>query len=298
MRDPGLRLPLSALRTFEAAARRLSFKEAADELKVSPTSVSNHIRQLEHDWQCRLFVRKTRQVVLTDTGRSLARVVSRAFDDIRAEVEVHISNPRKTVTVAIGPIFGARWLIPRLSRFRQQHPKIDLVLHHGPRITSAEHLATTIAVDWGSGDWTGLEATRLLDIVYLPVVSPSLLKERGGLKTPADLARYPVIHQHDRSEWRAWLKLVGHGGLRFAEETVVVDSNVVTQAALDGQGVALGIFPFIQSEVNAGRLACPFATELHPARSYYLLTRLGAQRTAEVKAVCAWFEAEAAAMAR
>jgi len=298
MRDLGLRLPLSALRTFEAAARRLSFKEAADELKVSPTSVSNHIRQLERDWQCRLFVRKTRQVVLTDTGRSLARVVSRAFDDIRAEVEAHISAPRKTVTVAVGPIFGARWLIPRLRRFRKQNPKIDLVLHHGPRITSAEHLAANVAVDWGSGDWTGLEATRLMEIVYIPVVSPTLLKERGGIKTPADLARYPIIHQHDRSEWRAWLKLVGHDNLRFAEETVVIDSNVVTQAALDGQGVALGIFPFIQSEVNARRLIRPFATELRPARSYYLLTRPGARRTAEIKAVCVWFEAEAAATAR
>ena len=97
-------LPLTALRTFEVAARRLSFKEAADELCVSATTVSNQIRQLEADWKCKLFIRKTRAVVLTDEGRSLSQVVTRAFDDIRAEVEVHMNPGRKSVTLAVGPI--------------------------------------------------------------------------------------------------------------------------------------------------------------------------------------------------
>ena len=291
---PRHQMPLAKLRSFEAAARRMSFKDAAEELHVSPTSISNHIRELERDWGCALFVRKTRAVVLTDTGRSLARVVSRAFGDIRAAIEAHAAGPRKTVTLAVGPIFGARWLIPRLQRFRKQHPRIDLVLHHSPRITSSDNLTSNIAVDWGDGDWTGLDATRLMDIVYRPVLSPALLRERGGLATPADLGRFPIIHQHDRSEWHAWLALVGQKGLALSEETIVTDSNIVTQAAIEGQGVALGIFPFIASEVVAGRLVCPFDTELRPARSYYLLTRGGARRTAEIKAVCQWIEAEAA----
>lgn len=147
MRFPQQRLPLTALRTFEAAARRLSFKGAAEELCVSPTTVSNQIRQLERDWGCLLFLRKTRQVVLTDAGRSLAGVLSRAFDDIRTEIEGHIEVSRKAVTLAVGPIFGSRWLIPRLNRFRRQHPKIELVLHHSPRIISAEGMQTAIAVD-------------------------------------------------------------------------------------------------------------------------------------------------------
>lgn len=113
MRLPQQCLPLTALRTFEAAARRMSFKDAAEELCVSPTTVSNQIRQLERDWGCLLFVRKTRQVVLTDAGRSLAWVLSRAFDDIRTEIESHVETPRKSVTLAVGPIFGSRWLIPR-----------------------------------------------------------------------------------------------------------------------------------------------------------------------------------------
>ena len=294
MKNSQQRLPLTALRSFEAAARLLSFKAAAEELRVTPTSVSNQIRQLELDWGCLLFVRKTRKVFLTDAGRSLARVMSRAFDDIRAEVETHISSNRKTVTLAVGPIFGARWLIPRLSKFYRLNPNIELVLHHSPRITDVEQLVATVAVDWGTGDWQGLNAHRLLDVIYRPVLSPSLLAECGGLASPADLARYPIIHQWDREEWNAWLKLVGQPDLRFARETVTRDSNLALQAAMDGQGVVMGTFPFVLGEVASGRLVCPFDTELHPARGYYLLNRPGARSVPAVNAVCAWIEAEAA----
>ncbi len=291
------RLPLTALRSFEAAARLLSFKAAAEELRVTPTSVSNQIRQLESDWGCPLFTRHTRRVVLTDAGRSLSRVMSRAFDDIRAEVDAHITSNRKTVTLAVGPIFGSRWLIPRLSRFYRQHPTIELVLHNSPRITSAEQLISMVGVDWGTGEWSGLENERLFEIVYRPSLSPALLKERGGLKRPADLARYPIIHQWDREEWNAWLRLVKQSDLKFAQETTMRDSNLVLQAALAGHGVMMGTYPFLDSEVASGHLVCPFDTELHPARAYHLICRPGARALPEVQAVCNWIESEAAAMA-
>lgn len=290
------RLPLTALRSFEAAARLLSFKAAAEELRVTPTSVSNQIRQLESDWGCPLFIRHTRRVVLTDAGRSLSRVLSRAFDEIRAEVDAHARTHQKTVTLAVGPIFGSRWLIPRLSRFYRQNPQIELILHNSPRITSAEQLLSMVGVDWGTGEWTGLDARRLFEIVYRPSLSPALLKEFGGIQGPADLARYPIIHQWDREEWNAWLRLVGQSDLRFAQETTMRDSNLVLQAALDGHGVMMGTFPFLQPEVEAGRLVCPFDTDLHPARAYHLIHRPGARALPEVEAVCAWLEAEAAAM--
>ncbi len=289
-----IRLPLTALRTFEAAARRLSFKDAAEELHVSATTVSNQIRYLEREWGCLLFVRKTRQVILTDAGRSLARVVSRAFDDIRTEVEAHISTLRKTVTLAVGPIFGSRWLIPRLSRFYRSHPKIELVLLHSPRITSVEHLNAAIAIDWGTGDWKGVDAKEIMRLHYEPVLSPALLAERGPIRSPKDLARFPIIHQNDRSEWRNWLRVAGCPDLRFEQETTILDTNVVTQAAIDGGGVALGPFPFLNADVKEGRLLRPFDIKLHPERSYFMLTRPNARATAEVRVVCEWIEAEAA----
>lgn len=270
-----------------------SFKQAAQELSVTPATVSNQIRQLERDWDCLLFVRKTRQLVLTDVGRSLAQVVSRAFEDIRTEVEAQVTLAKKTVTLAVGPIFASRWLIPRLNRFRRHQPDIELVLHHGSRITGAENMNTDVAVDWGEGDWSGLESTHLLNIRYVPVLSPLLAKEKGGLEKPADLVRFTILHQFDRSEWDAWLQLAEIPKLNFVDETVIVDSNVIVQAAIDGQGVALGIFPFVQAELDNGRLICPLDVTLEPTRSYHLLTRAGVRKNAEVEAVCNWLENEA-----
>ena len=150
LKSPG-KLPLTALRTFEVAARRLSFKDAAEELCVSATTVSNQIRQLESDWGCKLFIRKTRALVLTDEGRSLSSVVTRAFNDIRSEVDRHHLPSRKVVSLAVGPIFGSRWLVPRLGKFRDAHRNIDLVLRDSPRITDAKMMTSHLAVDWGMG---------------------------------------------------------------------------------------------------------------------------------------------------
>jgi len=295
MRRTPRKLPLTALRTFEVAARRLSFKDAADELCVSATTVSNQIRELERDWRCKLFIRKTRAVVLTDEGRSLSRVLTKAFDDIRAEVEAFGQSTRKTVTLAVGPIFGTRWLVPRLAQFRSDLPNIELILHESPRITDAVMMGTHLAVDWGEGSWSGLQNYHLMDITYAPVLSKALMAERGGLKSPKNLARYTIIHQRDRSEWAAWLALAGCAGLTLKEEITITDTNMVMQAAIEGQGVSLGIFPFVDQELKAGKLVKPFDIELKPTRSFYLLAKPSSERTPEVASVIRWLLDQAGA---
>jgi len=296
MAPPKIRLPLTALRTFECAARRLSFKDAAEELHVSATTVSNQIRELEREWNCILFIRKTRQVVLTDAGRSLAVVISRAFGDIRSEVEAYAALPRKTVTLAVGPILGTRWLTPRLSAFYRLHPRLTLTIMPGPRITSVDTLNSSIAIDWGTGDWKGLESRHIMNVTYQPVMSPELLKSLAPLRKPEDLAQLTIIHQNDRSEWFNWFRLAGVPAQDFARETTIHDSNVVTQAAIEGLGVALGVFPLIQGEVDAGRLVCPFDIKLSPTRSYHILTRPGARNDRDIRTVCEWIESEARQM--
>ena len=204
----------------------------------------------------------------------------------------------KTVTLAVGPIFAARWLIPRLNRFRRRHPDIELVLQHGPRITGVENINADMAVDWGEGYWEGLVSTRLLDVHYLPALSPLLAKESGGLSKPSDLARFTILHNTDRSEWNDWLQLADIPDLKFADEAVIVDSNVILQAALDGQGVALGTFPFVQAEVDNGRLICPLNISLKPSRSYYLLTRPAGRKQMEIATVYDWLIREARASSK
>ncbi len=294
MRRLPQKLPLTALRTFEVAARRLSFKDAAEELCVSATTVSNQIRQLESDWDCKLFIRKTRAVVLTDEGRSLSHVVTRAFGDIRAEIDVHMNRTRKIVRLAVGPIFGARWLSPRLAKFQAAQRNIQLMVQHSPRITDAAMMDANLAVDWGDGNWSGLECRHLLDITYSPVLSSELLKSLGGLKAPEDLVRYPIIHQRNRSEWTAWFELAGCSDLPTPDGVTITDTNIVTQAAMDGQGVSLGIFPLMQPDVDANRLIKPFDIDLVPGRSFYLLAKPNSVRNTEVSTVMNWLLAEAA----
>ncbi|MFV1494652.1 LysR substrate-binding domain-containing protein [Phaeobacter sp. JH18-32] len=286
------RLPLTALRTFESAARHLSFKAAAEELCVSTTTVSNQIRQLEKDWGFKLFHRHTRAVSLTEKGSSLSKVLSRAFDDIRSEVERHVAQPRRTVSIAVGPIFGSRWLGPRLARFGKEHPRIELLVHHGSRITDAKQLQTDLAVDWGFGDWRGLVSTRLLDARYSPIISPELAEQVGTLTHPAQLAGLTIIHQHDHSEWHNWFALAGCPNVEIESEFTVVDSNMVQRAVKDGQGVALGVFPFMDGDVAKGQLIKPFDIDLNPTRAFHLLERSKARESTAIRTVCEWFEAE------
>jgi LysR family glycine cleavage system transcriptional activator len=287
------RLPLTALRTFESAARHLSFKDAAEELCVSTTTVSNQIRQLEKDWGFKLFYRHTRAVSLTERGEAIAPVITKAFEDIREEMERHIVAPRRRISIAVGPIFGARWLGPRLARFSRDNPGIDLVVQQGTRINGARQMQTDLVVDWGIGNWQGLYATRLLEARYSPIISPELARQSGPLIHPAQLASLPILHQHDHTEWQNWFELAGCRDIRIENEVTIVDANTVQRAVKDGQGVALGVFPFMDSDVAEGVLIKPFDIDLRPTRAYHLLERPDARRNRAIRTVCEWIEAEA-----
>lgn len=292
MLRPVGRLPLTSLRTFEAAARHLSFKGAAEELCVSATTVSNQIRQLEKDWGFQLFHRHTRAVSLTERGEALSQVLTKAFEDIRVEMDRQLVAPRRTVSIAVGPIFGSRWLGPRLARFGRDHPKIELLVHHGSRITDAKQLQTDLAVDWGVGAWRGLTSTRLLEARYSPIISSELANEIGPLTDPAQLAGLTIIHQHDHSEWQNWFALAGCPNVKISSEFTVVDSNMVQRAVKDGQGVALGVFPFMDGDVARGQLIKPFDIDLTPTRAFHLLERPKARDSSPIRTVCEWIIAE------
>jgi LysR family glycine cleavage system transcriptional activator len=286
------------LRAFEAAARLLSFKAAAHELGITPTSVSNQIRKLERDSNCQLFVRKARHVELTQDGHLLAKTTSTAFQNLREGMENLAMVRRKKVVLGVGPIFGARWLIPRLQTFIAAHPDIELTLQQGQHISKSQRLDTDLAIDWGdetqcSGDWSGLQTLRLLEISYRPVASPALLERCGDLETAADLARFSIIHQQDKSDWETWLCRAGAAGVKLVKNIVMADSNMAMQAAMDGQGIALGVFPLIEAEVVAGQLVCPFSATFRPAQAYYLLANEAIAPGSAADAVRQWLLAQA-----
>ncbi|MFQ3355462.1 MAG: LysR family glycine cleavage system transcriptional activator [Paracoccaceae bacterium] len=285
------KLPLTSLRTFEAAARLLSFKDAAQELNVSATTVSNQIRELERDWKCSFFIRRTRSILLTDKGRSLAGVLTSSFEKIKKEVETHMDTGRKKLVVATGPIFGSRWLAPRLKTFTSQNPDIELVIEHSPRITSGSLMTADIAIDWGlPHGWSGIDSSQFLSISYSPVLSRKLMELYGPLDTPKDLLNFPIIHYNDDSEWSAWFKLAGVKDRPHRNQVTIIDANIATQAALDGHGVVLGIFPLIQNYVNSNSLIKPFDKDLAPDKSYHILTKRRLKTAPEVLLFQRWLK--------
>ena len=287
------RLPLTALRTFEAAARLLSFKDAADELNVSATTVSNQIRKLERDWNCKLFIRKTRAVVLTDSGRSLSGVVSESFGHIKKEIESHIGQSKRSLRIGMGPIFG-RWIIPKMNSFQKKFPNIDLVFEQSQRITNSEMMSCDIQIDWGESDsWFGLNSDFLMNVTYSPVISPKLFAELSDSLhdiSPTELLNFNIIHQYDFSEWRAWMDLSGFHELKVETGLTIMDSNVALQAAIDSGGVALGSFPFVDPEIMAGTLIKLFDIDLQPTRAYHILKKQHTNPNPDILLFVSWLK--------
>ena len=250
------RIPsLSALRTFEAAARLRSFKQAADELAVTATAVSHRIRALEDEIGCRLFVRKTRAVEPTAEGRSLYSSVREGFDTIASGVEKLRQRARPLVKLSTTPAFAAKWLVPRLAGFQAQHPNIDIHVHASNRPIDLSAGTIDIAIRYGQGRYEGMRSTLLLQDRFGPVASPGL-----NVASTADLSRRTLIHFDWEQPlpvdltWAAWSRaaqvpeLNTEGGIRFSEESHAI------QAAVAGQGVALLSLVLIEQELKLGVL--------------------------------------------
>lgn len=286
------RLPsLSALYSFEAAARLQSFKLAAEELSVSATSISHQVRALEEALQVRLFLRKTRAVELTPEGRILLQATGSGFDAIAAGVERLRHDQRRTVTLSTTPAFAARWLVPRLAAFNAAHPGIALNIQASNQPVDLSGGAADLAVRGGSGSFAGLQARRLMRAFFAPVASPRL-----KLRKPSDVARHPLLHfDWQRSvkgaqTWDKWARAAGVAldtscGLRFSEESHAV------QAAIAGQGVVLTALPLVREEIGMGLLEAPLEPVLG-GFDFYVVRPEGEAPREEVRAVEDWLLAQ------
>jgi LysR family glycine cleavage system transcriptional activator len=285
---------LPALRAFEAAARHGSFKHAADELAVTATAISHQVRALEEHLGMPLFERRVRQVVLTEAGAALYPVLRDGFDAFAAALQQLAPGPaRRHVTISATGAFMARWLAPRVARFRAQHPDIDLDLRASDVAVDLRQDAVDVAIRYGRGPYPGLAAEPLFGDRFAPVASPAL-----GALAPADLTTLPLIEftwrraHPDNPTWQAWFAAAGlpwhapRGQLRFSDEDHAI------QAALAGQGVALLSLALVGDDLAAGRLRQPFGPTL-PGHTYHLVRRVPDTPRPEVDAALAWLRAEA-----
>lgn len=261
------RLPsLSSLRAFEAAARHLSAKRAAEELSVTPTAISHQIRQLEESLGVALFIRRPRQLVLTTQGQALLTVLSDSFDAI-AETVTKLRRPsaRQAVTLSTTPGVAARWLLPWVCLLRDAHPQIDLSIQVSHEAVALDGIGADMAIRYGEGPWPGLVAERLFDNIFVPVCSPSL-----GLHEPTELVNHALLHFSSLKavspvDWVIWQRQAKVPGLDISAGLVFSDETHSIAAALDGQGVALMSRYLIEEELRQGRLVQPFGPELATA---------------------------------
>ncbi|UTY58472.1 LysR substrate-binding domain-containing protein [Massilia sp. erpn] len=290
------RLPsLSALRTFEAAARLQSFKMAAEELAVTATAVSHQVRALEEELGCPLFLRKTRAVELTAAGQLLLQAVREGLDVMAAGVERLKQRARSTVTLSVIPAFAAKWLVPRLAGFQQAHPQIDLHVQATGQPVDLLGGAADLAVRGGSGHYPGLDAAWLMSAGFAPVASTRL-----KLRRPADLLRQNLIHFdwqrgfRGALTWARWAQAAGMTQLDTGSGVRYTDESHAIQAAVAGQGVALISLALVRDEMAMGLLQAPFGPVLDNF-AYYLVHPSGREPAPAVAAVAAWLQAQAQA---
>jgi len=267
------RLPsLSALRAFEAAARHESAKQAANELSVTATAISHHIRGLEESLGVALFVRKPRQLLLTPQGRELFLSLEAAFDSIgEAVARLKTAPARQAVTLSTTPAVAVRWLLSWVCMLREVHPDIDLRIHASHEPVALDGVTADLAIRYGDGQWPGLIADKLFDNTFIPVCSPYL-----NLNEVADLPKHPLIHFRPQGavttplDWAGWQKRAKVGGLDVSAGLVFSDETHAISAAIGGQGVALMSRPLIADELAEGRLVQPFGPELE-GKPFYLV---------------------------
>ncbi len=302
-------LTLTNLRAFEAVARTLSFGAAADELHVTQSAVSRQIKGLEDELGAQLFVRGTRHVQIAPDGLVLLRTVEPLLSRLDNSVQqIRRARSRQRVSVTTFASFGSLWLLPRIEAFQRSFPAIDIRVSAHDAIADLDDPELDIALRYCSPAQVPAGAVHLFDETMTPVVSRGLWERIGRGEAPplaaaADLARHTLLEEDDERasteflSWRHWLDCHGQGPLQPQRWLYLNFTYQQVQAALAGQGVALGRMPLIFEALQRGELVEPFgdAGRIRSPYSYWLMVGSANQIRPEVTQFCAWVETQAAA---
>lgn len=296
-----LALPsLHGLRVFEAAARHLSFTEAARELFVSQTAVSHQIRALESELSTPLFRRTKRHVELTEVGRAWALELGEIFSRLHAANRLLRQAPRsrrREITLSVIPSFGSRWLVPRLGKFLDRHADTEVRISASERLVDLASEGIDLGIRYGFGRYPGLVTEKLADDTWVVVCAPALLAKKR-LRNLADLTDHVLLEDDAPDAWARFLSVNGMKRPPKARRTELTDSSMLIEAALNGQGVGLARFSLAVDELAAGRLVLPFpkARSLATGLAYYLAAPRESLRRPVVAAFRDWVFEEAASL--
>ncbi|WP_459205957.1 LysR substrate-binding domain-containing protein [Pseudomonas sp. MLB6B] len=289
------------LHVFACAGRHLSFTRCAQELHITPGAVSQQMRLLEERLGFRLFVRRARGVELTAEGQRLAQTVSDAYGSIEAELlRLDAGEIRGTLRLRSIPSFLAKWLTPRLPRFQQRYPDIELRLVAEDSSQALDQSEFDLAIDLNDGSYPGMLSTPLLDEQIFPVCSPALLRGRPPLHGPADLVHYPLLHDitawrgsSEYAEWEFYLDGIGAGGLDVRRGHTFNRNHLSIEAAIAGVGVAIARRTLLNDELERGALIVPFGVPIPNHKRYVLLYSQAGLLQPGARAVHDWLVEEA-----
>ncbi|MEH6578688.1 MAG: LysR substrate-binding domain-containing protein [Amphritea sp.] len=285
---------LAALKTFETAARLLSFSQAAKELSITPGAVSQQIKNLEVQVSADLFIRKARQVTLTSEGKQLYQTVKPMLQELDSTLgRIKRSNLEGNVRLRSIPSFVFKWLIPRLGGFQNQYPDIRVETFAEGSLLDLEARDFDIAIDYGIGDYPGLSSTLMMPEYLFPVVSPSHFST-ADWSTPLWLNQVPLLHDtapwanaEPDAEWRYWLDCNQYDFIDTDRGHYFNRGDMAIKAAVSGLGVALARESLITEELSRGRLVAPFG-KVKCRCSYYILYANGALENPRIRALHDW----------
>ncbi len=288
--------PLNAMRAFEAAARNQSFTRAADELHVTQAAISHQVKTLE-DWLgSPLFLRMKRGLKLTPAGEAYLPRLTQAFDLMAtATDQLNGRKGKQTLILSTLDSFAALWLLPRLRRFRERHPNIDIrIISVDREDDSLGQGDVDIDIRLGDGNWPGLSATHLLAEDISPVCSPNLLKGEHALRSPSDLGHHTLLHDIMITDWRSWLEAAEVDHVDPGRGPGFNRSYLVVQAAINGDGIALGRSALVTDAIKSGKLVKPFELNLDGEFSYYFVCSRAQTNEPSIRVFRDWLLEEAA----
>lgn len=281
--------PLNALRMFEVAGRHLSFTRAAEELHVTQAAVSQQIKHLEEQLGVRLFRRQHRRLLLTEEGQIYLPAVREALRQIGQATDQLLARHKSGVlTVSVLPSFASKWLVPRLHKFRDRYPDVDVRVSAFEWLVDFSRDEVDLAIRYGRGKWSGLRADPLLSEEVFPVCSPRLLDGPHPLKHPSDLKHHTLLHDdYSPEDWSIWLSAAGVHDVDPSRGLSFSHTSIMLEAAESGQGVALGRTPLVADDLARGRLIKPFGFALPAEYAYYIV---GPMETADWPKIAAFRE--------
>jgi LysR family transcriptional regulator, glycine cleavage system transcriptional activator len=291
--------PLNALRAFEAAARHLSFTNAAEELHVTQAAISHQVKSLEEILGLSLFRRYNRRLALTDAGQAHLPALRESFDQIASATQrISRDNALGELRVSTLQSFAAKWLVPRLPGFQERYPDIVPMISTSYRVVDFRREEFDVAIRLGRGIYPDLHVTHLGDDWVFPVCAPRLKRGAHALREPSDLRHHLLLHDSAVSNepqapnWRSWLKLAKVGGIAVDRGPAYSDTALALQAAIAGLGVALGRRSLVAADIKAGHLVRPFGPVMQTRFSWWIVCGHVTADMPKVRAFREWLRSE------